>query len=104
MGLQEFTIVFISKPESMLDVAAAIKADKVQVAICGVTSTRRTGICIIVYGHFETKSVNCLPHTWFLFPARNQPITAISGVSPILVSAAYNYFGSDSVITQQGVQ
>ena len=44
MGLQEFTTVFISHLESMFDVAATIKADKVQVAICGVTSARRTGV------------------------------------------------------------
>ena len=44
MGLQEFTIIFISNLESMFDVAATIKADKVQVAICGVTPARHTGM------------------------------------------------------------
>lgn len=49
MGLQEFTVVMLCKLQSVFEVAAVIKSDKVQVAICGVTSSRHAGTYVCTY-------------------------------------------------------
>ena len=44
MGLQEFTIVILCQLESAFEVAAVIKADQVQVAVCAAKSARHAGM------------------------------------------------------------